>query len=94
MKRGEVIVFKFFFKYTTYICHHRDEKKNDLISTDELANLDHDNKDDEEDKVSVEVGVAVPLLLLVETHLDKCLSLRIMISWWKILIWRIGTSKI
>ena len=45
-------------------------KKNDLISTDELANLDHDNKDDEEDKVSVEVGVAVPLLLLVETHLD------------------------
>ena len=35
-----------------------------------LANLDHDNKDDEEDKVSVEVGVAVPLLLLVETHLD------------------------
>ena len=70
MKRGEVIVFKFFFKYTTYICHHRDEKKNDLISTDELANLDHDNKDDEEDKVSVEVGVAVPLLLLVETHLD------------------------
>ena len=70
MKTGEVIVFKFFFKYTTYICHHRDEKKNDLISTDELANLDHDNKDDEEDKVSVEVGVAVPLLLLVETHLD------------------------
>ena len=69
MKTGEVIVFKFFFKYTTYICHHRDEK-NDLISTDELANLDHDNKDDEEDKVSVEVGVAVPLLLLVETHLD------------------------
>ena len=35
-----------------------------------LPNLDHDNKDDEEDKVSVEVGVAVPLLLLVETHLD------------------------
>ena len=36
-----------------------------------LPNLDHDNKDDEEDKVSVEVGVAVPLLLLVETHLTK-----------------------
>ena len=35
-----------------------------------LPNLDHDNKDDEEDKVSVEVSVAVPLLLLVETHLD------------------------
>ena len=59
-----------------------------------LPNLDHDNKDDEEDKVSVEVGVAVPLLLLVETHLDKCLSLRIMISWWKRLIWRIVTSII
>ena len=57
-----------------------------------LPNLDHDNKDDEEDKVSVEVGVAVPLLLLVETNLDKCL--RIMISWWKRLIWRIVTSII
>ena len=34
------------------------------------GNLDHNDKDDEEDKVSVEVGVAVPLLLLVETHLD------------------------
>ena len=92
MKTGEVIVFRFFL-HISHICHHRDEK-GDLISTDELANLDHDNKDDEEDKVSVEVGVAVPLLLLVETHLDKYLSLRIMISWWKRLIWRIVTSII
>ena len=35
------------------------------------GNLDHNDKDDEEDKVSVQVGVAVPLLLLVETHLTK-----------------------
>ena len=64
----------------SHICHHRDEKKNDLISTDELANLDHDNKDDEEDKVSVEVGVAVPLLLLVETHLDMFTDYDIMVE--------------
>lgn len=31
--------------------------------------LYHNDKDDKEDEVSVEVGVAVPLLLLVETHL-------------------------
>ena len=37
----------------------------------EGGNLDHNDKDDEEDKVSVQVGVAVPLLLLVETHLTK-----------------------
>ena len=35
------------------------------------GNLDHNDKDDEEHKVSVQVGVAVPLLLLVETHLTK-----------------------
>ena len=39
------------------------------------GNLDHNDKDDEEDKVSVQVGVAVPLLLLVETHLTKEKSL-------------------
>ena len=35
------------------------------------GNLDHNDKDDEEHKISVQVGVAVPLLLLVETHLTK-----------------------
>ena len=39
------------------------------------GNLDHNDKDDEEDKVPVQVGVAVPLLLLVETHLTKEKSL-------------------
>merc|ERR1719462_847671 len=48
----------------------------DLISSGSLCKhpvedgLDHNDKNDEEDKVSVQVGVAVPLLLLVETHLD------------------------
>ena len=42
---------------------------------DKGGNLDHNDKDDEEDKVSVQVGVAVPLLLLVEAHLTKEKSL-------------------
>merc|ERR550517_609502 len=35
-----------------------------------MDGLYHNYKDDKEDKVSVEVCVTVPLLLLVETHLN------------------------
>ena len=35
------------------------------------ADLYHNYKDDKEDKVSVEVGVTVSLLLLVETYLVR-----------------------
>ena len=36
-----------------------------------VDHLYHNDEDDKEDEVSVEVGVRVPLLLLVETHLVK-----------------------
>ena len=36
--------------------------------------LNHHNKNDEEDEVAVDVAVAVPLLLLVQTHLQRVIQ--------------------
>ena len=36
--------------------------------------MNHHNKNDEEDEVAVDVAVAVPLLLLVQTHLERVIQ--------------------
>ena len=45
--------------------------KRAIILNTIVDHLYHNDEDDKEDEVSVEVGVRVPLLLLVETHLVK-----------------------
>ena len=45
--------------------------KRAIILNTIVDHLYHNDEDDKEDEVSVEVGVRVPLLLLVETHLPE-----------------------